>query len=738
MRARNLAMPDAAGAPRVSRANRVKPDEVAPVDARGPAPEGLLPPRSRLVALSFLMLFSELALIRWLGANIFYLSYFSNFVLLGSFLGFGVGFLWAGRSKQSIYPVAPLLLGALMAYVYVFDVPLDVAMRDVIFFQSITPSSALPREVVLALLFVSVAAVMAAIGDGVARTFGRFQPLDAYKWDLIGSVLGIATFSTLSFLGAQPLVWGLIIAAVFLATMPWRPVGKLALTCTGIVLLIAPLVAEARDTTVSDAEAGFVEGATNKQLIWSPYYRITSLDNPDGGKSTFVNQTPHWHQFPTQGSPLYESIYNRVTQPEGGDVLVIGAGSGNDVASALRRDAAHVDAVEIDPRLMEIAEDSHPDDPYSDPRVETHINDGRAYLERSDKEWDKILLALPDSLTLVQGQSSVRLESYLFTKEAVRSAKEHLKPGGVFAMYNWYRQDWLVDRYAETLASVFEEPPCVTRFGDSNLAVLVASDDPGALDCPADETWASANGGPQPVSDDHPFPYLQTPSVPGLYVWSGLLVLALSLAAVAGVSLIGRPDKGASVREVVGFADLFFMGVAFMLLETKSVVQFALLFGTTWLVNALVFLGVLGSVLVAVAVSRRMTFSRPARLYAVLLAALAVAYVVPPDRLLDLDTGPRFVAAVTLAFFPIFTANLVFTQRFKDTAHSTVAFGANLLGAMLGGLLEYAALVTGYRNLLVLVAVAYGLAFVTGRHHLAAPTATAADSEPGEREAVLA
>jgi hypothetical protein len=209
----------------------------------------------------------------------------------------------------------------------------------------------------------------------------------------------------------------------------------------------------------------------------------------------------------------------------------------------------------------------------------------------------------------------------------------------VFAMYNWYRQDWLVDRYAETLTSVLEQPPCVTRFGDSNLAVLVASDDPAALDCAADETWVSANGGPGPVSDDHPFPYLQTPSVPDLYVWSGLLVLALSLAAVAGVSLIGQPDKGASVREVVGFADLFFMGVAFMLLETKSVVQFALLFGTTWLVNALVFLGVLGSVLVTVAVSRRVTFSRPARLYAVLLVALAVAYVVPPDRLLDSTPG---------------------------------------------------------------------------------------------------
>ena len=89
----------------------------------------------------------------------------------------------------------------------------------------------------------------------------------------------------------------------------------------------------------------------------------------------------------------------------------------------------------------------------------------------------------------MQGQSSVRLESYLFTKEAVRSAREHLAPGGVFAMYNWYRQDWLVDRYAETLASVFGQPPCVSRLGN-NLAVLLASDEAGAVNCPADEVCA--------------------------------------------------------------------------------------------------------------------------------------------------------------------------------------------------------------------------------------------------------
>ena len=72
---------------------------------------------------------------------------------------------------------------------------------------------------------------------------------------------------------------------------------------------------------------------------------------------------------------------------------------------------------------------------------------------------------------------------------------------------------------------------------------------------------------------------------------------------------------------------------------------------------------------------------------------------------------PRFLAAVTLAFFPIFVANVVFTQRFKEVGDSTTAFGANLLGAMFGGLLEYAALDHRLSALLLLVAVLYGLAF---------------------------
>lgn len=663
--------------------------------------EGWAGPRLRLFALTFLMLFAQLALIRWLGAEVFYLSYFSNFVLLGSFLGIGLGFLWAGRGGRQLFPFAPLLLGGLVLYVQLFPVPLEVRTEGLIFFDTIEPKSAIPRELVLVILFVAVAAVMASIGDGVARTFGRFEPLEAYRLDLLGSLSGIAAFAALSFLGARPLIWGVVIAAIFALTIAPRPTWRPAVAAVGVVALLVPFGIE----------------AARDDVVWSPYYRIQYETNSDGGINTTVNQSPHWTQIATQDNALYEFVYENIAEPEGGRTLVIGAGSGNDVASALRRGASEVDAVEIDQRLVDLARQSHPDDPWTDPRVDVHVDDGRAFLERSDDQWDKILLALPDSLTLVQGASSVRLESYLFTVEAARTARDRLAPGGVFAMYNFYRQDWLVDRYANTLEQAFGTTPCVKKIGAFNLSVLIASEDPDAVRCPADSVWAgaSATAAPEPATDDHPFPYLRDRSIPALYLVTAGLILAFSLVAVRLV--------GGRLGGMRSYADLVAMGVAFLLLETKGVVGFALFFGTTWLVNALVFIGVLASVLMAVAVSRRVSFAHPARLYGVLLAALAVAWVVPPATLLDLPVVPRFLAAVTLAFFPIFTANLVFTQRFKETAHSTTAFGANLVGAMVGGLLEYLALVTGYRTLLLVVAAAYGVAFLLGRRQLSGAVA---------------
>jgi hypothetical protein len=99
-------------------------------------------------------------------------------------------------------------------------------------------------------------------------------------------------------------------------------------------------------------------------------------------------------------------------------------------------------------------------------------------------------------------------------------------------------------------------------------------------------------------------------------------------------------------------------------------------------------------------------------MYPLLAATLALAWVVPSAWLLELPLPARLVVAVTLAFLPVFTANVIFAKRLDTVPEPTAAFGANLLGAMLGGCLEYLALLTGYRNLLVLALLLYALAAV--------------------------
>ncbi len=693
--------------------------------------------RLRLVLLSFLMLFVELALIRWAGSNIVYLSYFSNFVLLGSFLGIGLGFLRAGRERD-LSPWAPVALGLFVLLVAVFPVRITQEDKTLFFFSKLKPKGP-PREVVLALVFVAVALVMGLIAEGVARTFKKFPPLVAYRYDLIGSVLGIVGFSVVSFLRSPPLGWGVVVALVFVAlALPVRS----AATQSGSAQE-GPARSRSIATLASAAALAVMLVTLGVESFsahnsWSPYYKITATPNrgADNQLQIDVNGVPHQLHQSARFAPG-AGIYDVAAPQSFDDVLVIGAGGGNDVSVALTKGARHVDAVEIDPRIYDLGKSHHPDHPYQDKRVSAHIDDGRAFLERTRHRYDLIVLALPDSITLVSGQSSLRLESYLFTKQALSTARDRLKPGGVFTMYNYYRQPWLIDRYGNTLQQVYGRAPCQRSLTPDRgfkgemlvpLQSFEASRDAASLKCGSSTSsrfWRAGSAAvPPPATDDHPFPYLRTRTLPSLYVVTLGLILAASVLLVRGAAGPFRP--------MLRFADLFFMGVAFLLLETKNVVQFALLFGTTWFVNALVFGGVLLTVLLAVAVSTRVSFRRPQLLYVVLLGTLVVAFVLPPSLLLDLAVVPRFVAAVAIAFAPIFTANLVFTQRFKDTGDSTTAFGANLLGAMFGGVLEYAALIVGYRLLLVGVAIFYGLAFVCGRRYLGSgPVAVATTPQSG-------
>ena len=132
---------------------------------------------------------------------------------------------------------------------------------------------------------------------------------------------------------------------------------------------------------------------------------------------------------------------------------------GNDVAAALSAGAGHVDAVEIDPVINGLLTPL-PSRPALPPTrsVTVHLDDGRSFVRRTDRSYDLISYALVDSLVLHSGYSSIRLESFLYTEQAFRDLKEHLKPGGMLVVYNYYRQGWVVGRLAKLAGDVFRAP----------------------------------------------------------------------------------------------------------------------------------------------------------------------------------------------------------------------------------------------------------------------------------------
>lgn len=648
--------------------------------------------RTRLLLASALMLFLELALIRWTGAQVVHLSYFSNFVLLGSFLGLGLGFIRANQPGRGRPYYSPVVLLGLIGFLSAYPVAVNREDRSVIFFTSLTTSGP-PPWLALPLIFLAVATIMAGPGELAGECFMRLPRLQAYRYDLCGSLIGIILFTIFSFLGVPPLIWFLAISMAFVILFGktgWSV--SFALLISTLAMFAYPIISQ-------------------KGVFWSPYYRVSTFEESDGNNGrqwqVYVNGVPH-QRLTTAATrllqePYYEEPYRRVVRAPK-NVLIVGAGTGTDVSIALSHGAQHVDAVEIDPRLLAFGRRHNPDNAYRDPRVTTYVNDGRAFLERTDKKYDLILFALPDSLTLVSGASALRLESYLFTKQAMESARQHLAPGGAFSMYNFYREPWLVDRLGNTIDQAFGHPPCMLANSQAiSLAVFVVGLEQSDQRCAT--TWPPSESMNAPSTDDHPFLYVDENAglfgIPGIYLVAIGLILAASLLAIVAVGGV------AQMRATWQYRDLFLLGAAFLLLETKNVTGFALYFGTTWLVNAFVFAGILLAVLAAVEVVERFAVPPVRWMYGILFGGLFLAWIVPVSWVLSLPFGLRLVVAIVLAFIPIMAANVIFAQRFSSSAEPATAFGTNLLGAMFGGCLEYAALATGYRTLVILCAALY-------------------------------
>jgi SAM-dependent methyltransferase len=397
------------------------------------------------------------------------------------------------------------------------------------------------------------------------------------------------------------------------------------------------------------------------------------------------------------------------------NVLVLGAGSGTDVAAALRHGAKHVDAVEIDPVIVRLGRQYHPDKPYSDPRVTVINDDARHFLRTTTKKYDLVVFALIDSLTMQSSFSGVRLESYMFTEESFRAVRDRLAPDGLLVVYNYFRERWLVDRLSNIAANAFgEEPHVHVHAARSYLGVIMVGPRLATLTSapvipdrvqaygqshdPSPAVMLQRDRGVEPSTDDWPFLYLRDRHVPPHYVAALLMILVVSTVVVLAV-LRGQPGSWSWT--------FFLLGAGFMLLETKSIIQFALLWGSTWVVASLAIASVLSMALAANFAVTRVEITRPWLVTGALLALLAVNYAIPVGTIAFQSRVVESLFYAVLMFSPILCAGLLFGTFIKRSTSLPRDYGTNLLGAMVGGVGEYLSLLTGYSALLLLIALCY-------------------------------
>jgi len=711
--------------------------------------------RIHLFLVGFLILFLELACIRWFSAYVIFLQFFTNIVLIAAFLGMSIGCVrarkgadWLARFTWLAPVAVASALGINALYLSFSGLSIDVGGQgetpQVVFFGTEyrdvdIAAFAIPMEAIAGFFFVLIVFLFIGPGQILGRCFDRDPSrVRAYTANIAGSLAGILCFAFSSFAQMPPVVWfavGFAAVAYFLQQAGKLTLVRAALLAATVFLIF--VIDQSPTKTVSS--------------FWSPYYRVI-LDQDT--RRINVNTVSHQSMRQVDRSgPIY-SLIHLLERDSGGapfqDVLVIGAGSGNDVAGALRHGVGRVDAVEIDPVIAQIGRDHHPARPYQDPRVDLHLNDGRNFLRETERTYDLVVYALVDSLILHSSVSQIRLESFLFTEEAFADVKRVLKPGGRFVAYNYFRQGWIVHRIAAMLDRAFGVPPIVISLENKDairdtdkaqgFTVLIAGGD-GALAQAFDRNDAfwlhreprrneAVNGfGAAPpeladgasqgdwlriapsrlvagaktvgtASDNWPFLYLRTQTVPYLYLKGVLLMTVLGLAVLYWQ---------APGHRIAMNGRMFFLGAAFLLVETKAVVQLALVFGSTWIVNSLVFAAILVMILAANLYVLRVKEVRLSRHYALLFAGLVLHILVPLDAFLAGGFLWRYVGPCLLALGPMFFAGVIFAVSFRASKEPDRDFGANIAGAVVGGFAEYLSMLLGFQYLLLVAMVFYGL-----------------------------
>jgi hypothetical protein len=646
---------------------------------------------------SLATLYFELLVIRYASTEIRAFANLKNMPLIASFFGIGLGMLLGKPTQRRL--VAFPLVGSIIFLSLRYAGWLHLSAVDLSWNISPNGTTALWRTIYaarFATIVLSFSALVvfffSVLGAFVGRYFGGPTPLKSYGVNLAGSFTGMVLFSALSFCRAGPGIW-LLLGFVLLVPFFLRQPVALFVFATTVCFVAIP------------------EAHTQ----WSPYYKIefVSLPPPAGSSRTSAYSlvSNHvWYQWAADLSPgfltqypearpnrflvpYYEIPYRLVPHPE--NVLILGAGTGNDVAAALRHGARHVDAVELDPVILGLGEQYHPEHPYSSSDVVTHLDDARDFLRRTKTKYDLVVFAFLDSSTLLSSFSSLRLDNYVYTVQGFESARHVLADNGTLLLSFATGRSFPTDRMFATLEKAFGSPPSayLTQYWVNGVLMVEG----GARDIRIPELadvggeLAARSSRAILATDDWPFLYLENRSIPDAIVVVGAMFLL-------GVWVVLRRTKLIAWKRTPYFWHFFFLGAGFLLLETRAITSLSLLFGSTWVVNAVVIASFLLLSMLSNMVAGVWNVP-PAAGYGALLLLLVGAVLFPLSPAGNTNSWIWSILASFWVALPAFFAGLVFSTGFKRVNFPAQVLGINLFGAVCGGLLENAVMVGGTRSL---------------------------------------
>jgi len=707
-----------------------------------------------LILWSLLSLFFELLVIRWISSEIRIFAYFKNFVLIACFLGFGLGCYLSRRRTNLLTMIVPLLS---LTLVVTLPWPgLRVLMRSIPAFVGASSETNLwgaPAEFSFPLL----AAAIAVIVPIFSLICFSFIPLGqlvgwhlensgsgilAYTLNVLASLLGILLYTLLCFFYQPPMIW-FIVAGLLLVFLLWKLPRLRWLTVLAFMATI-----------------GLLSLASEKHgtVYWSPYQKLTLFPRSDAGKiiGYDLNTNDSWFQQIVDLSPEFVASHPKLFDkvpiewnaynlpyhfyPKPPSVLVLGSGMGNDVAAALRNGAGQVTAVEIDPLIVKLGRQYHFEKPYSSRRVRIVQDDARSYIQNAPERFDLIVFSLLDSHTNSSHFTNIRIDNYVYTLEALQAAKQLLRPDGIFIVKFQVMTPWIAGRLDGVLRRVFGRAPVQLevqrnsltnwgRFFISGSEARIAQ----ALSDPRLAAFVAQHGGFEMVpatvtTDNWPYFYQHEPGLP-----LSVVVISATLVLLCWVLL---RDTGAAGGSSLRW-HFFFLGAGFMLLEAQIISKMALLFGTTWLVNSIVIGGLLLLIVAANILVRFVPHFPLSFAYAGIFVTIAASYSIPLQKFLLPSPWMKVLTSTLVLCLPVFFAGIVFIRSFAAQGFPAEALGSNLMGAMIGGMLESMALWTGIRSLHIIAALLYlssWVALVTERSR--ARSTSESRLEPAEQNFV--